>query len=76
MRTPTAQGLSERYVAESRRCDQVIEWHRLDDPEVTGPIRLRWVVHHLIEETAPHLGHVDLLCELVDGRVGEEPLVP
>jgi hypothetical protein len=31
------------------------------------------VLHHLVEETARHLGHLDLLCELADGRTGEEP---
>lgn len=32
---------------------------------------LRWVLLHLIEETARHAGHADLLREAVDGRVGE-----
>jgi uncharacterized damage-inducible protein DinB len=32
---------------------------------------LRWVLLHLIEETARHAGHADLLREAVDGTVGE-----
>jgi len=32
---------------------------------------LRWVLTHLIEETARHNGHADLLREAVDGSVGE-----
>jgi hypothetical protein len=32
---------------------------------------LRWVLLHLIEETARHAGHADLLREAVDGSVGE-----
>jgi uncharacterized damage-inducible protein DinB len=32
---------------------------------------LRWAVMHLIEETARHDGHADLLREAVDGTVGE-----
>jgi uncharacterized damage-inducible protein DinB len=32
---------------------------------------LRWVLLHLIEETARHLGHIDLLREAVDGAIGE-----
>jgi uncharacterized damage-inducible protein DinB len=32
---------------------------------------LRWVLMHLIEETARHNGHADLLREAVDGTVGE-----
>lgn len=32
---------------------------------------LRWILCHLIEETARHNGHADLLREAVDGVVGE-----
>jgi hypothetical protein len=61
------------YSEETRRCDQVVATHTLDDVEADGPRTLRWILHHLIEETARHLGHLDLLCELADGRTGEEP---
>jgi Protein of unknown function (DUF664) len=32
------------------------------------PIDLRWVVLHLIEETARHAGHADATREMLDGR--------
>lgn len=32
---------------------------------------LRWVLLHLIEETARHAGHADFLREAIDGAVGE-----
>jgi len=32
---------------------------------------LRYVLVHLIEETARHLGHLDILRELLDGTIGE-----
>lgn len=32
---------------------------------------LRWVMLHLLEETARHAGHADLLREAIDGVVGE-----
>lgn len=32
---------------------------------------LRWVLLHLIEETARHAGHADLLREAIDGSIGE-----
>ena len=32
---------------------------------------VRWVLLHLIEETARHNGHADLLREAIDGSVGE-----
>ncbi len=31
----------------------------------------RWVLIHMIEETARHLGHMDILRELTDGTTGE-----
>ncbi len=31
---------------------------------------VRWVLHHLIEETARHAGHADITRELLDGEVG------
>ena len=36
-----------------------------------GPISLRWVLIHMIEEYARHNGHADLLRERIDGAVGE-----
>jgi hypothetical protein len=35
-----------------------------------APVNLRWVVMHLLEETARHAGHVDILRELIDGSTG------
>ena len=32
---------------------------------------LRWVLLHLVEETARHAGHADFLGEAIDGTVGE-----
>jgi uncharacterized damage-inducible protein DinB len=34
------------------------------------PMSLRWVLVHMIEETARHAGHADILRELTDGEVG------
>jgi uncharacterized damage-inducible protein DinB len=34
------------------------------------PVSLRWVLMHLLEETARHAGHADILRELADGRTG------
>lgn len=35
------------------------------------PFTLRWVLLHLIEETARHAGHADLIREAIDGTTGE-----
>ncbi len=41
------------------------------DRHTGEPFSLRWILIHLIEETARHNGHVDLLREALDGTVGE-----
>jgi len=41
------------------------------DPQTGGRFSLRWIMMHLIEETARHNGHVDLIREAIDGSVGE-----
>jgi uncharacterized damage-inducible protein DinB len=41
------------------------------DPRTGGRFSLRWIMIHLIEETARHNGHVDLIREAIDGSVGE-----
>jgi hypothetical protein len=36
-----------------------------------GPVSLRWMLVHMVEEYARHLGHADLLRQRIDGRVGQ-----
>ena len=36
-----------------------------------GPMSLREVLVGMIEEYARHMGHVDLLRERIDGRIGQ-----
>jgi hypothetical protein len=36
-------------------------------------VSLRWVLVHLLEETARHAGHADILREPIDGSAGREP---
>jgi len=35
-----------------------------------GRVDLRWILIHMIEETARHVGHLDLMRESIDGTVG------
>jgi hypothetical protein len=47
--------------------------HALDDvaPHLRmGEVSLRWIYVHMIEETARHAGHADILRELIDGTTG------
>jgi hypothetical protein len=34
---------------------------------------MRWVLIHMVEETARHAGHMDIARELIDGRTGDHP---
>ncbi|MEU6196372.1 DinB family protein [Streptomyces sp. NPDC047061] len=36
-------------------------------------VSLRWVLVHMIEETARHAGHMDIVRELIDGATGDHP---
>jgi hypothetical protein len=69
---------TEPLVAEYRRT-----WERVDaivaaadlDTVCTGcpgdpSPDLRWILAHLLEETARHAGHADILRELIDGATG------
>lgn len=33
-----------------------------------GPATARWIILHMIEETAQHAGHLDVVRELLDHR--------
>ncbi len=61
------------YQAECERSRQVVAEADLDDM-AAGPdmdFNLRYALTHLIEETARHCGHLDLLRETIDGQTGE-----
>jgi len=36
-----------------------------------GHVSLRWILVHMIEETARHAGHLDLMREQIDGKTGD-----
>ncbi len=61
------------YVEECRTCDAAVADLPLDRIGVNRRCTVRWVYLHLIEETARHLGHLDLLREQADGTTGEDP---
>jgi hypothetical protein len=56
------------------RVDAVVAAASFDDrcKAVSGDdiVNLRWIVFHLLEETARHAGHADILRELIDGQTG------
>jgi uncharacterized damage-inducible protein DinB len=64
----------EAYRSTWARVDAIVAAASFDDLcRATGddvPTNLRWVVSHVLEETARHAGHADILRELVDGATG------
>jgi uncharacterized damage-inducible protein DinB len=58
---------SREVVARAAGADQLAAQARPDGTRWD----LRWVLLHMIEETARHAGHADLLREAVDGQVGD-----
>jgi uncharacterized damage-inducible protein DinB len=56
---------SDRFVAEAPDLDV------LGQTRDQGPVSLREVLVHMVEEYARHNGHADLLRERIDGRVGQ-----
>jgi uncharacterized damage-inducible protein DinB len=61
------------YRQETAAADVVLDTvTTLDLPTAADfrPSTLRWVVVHMIEEIARHLGHMDITRELIDGRTG------
>jgi uncharacterized protein DUF664 len=71
--------LIANYREECRRSDAVLAVTPLSaaprglgfhsDPEYTAQITsVRWIVLHVIEETAAHSGHLEIVRELLDGK--------
>ena len=60
------------YRARAEATERVVRTLPLDTPHPYGPnVDLRWVLLHLINETARHAGHADAVRELLDGTTGE-----
>ncbi|RSD17076.1 DinB family protein [Amycolatopsis eburnea] len=69
----TVETLLADYETQCARSREIIAKHSFDD-EVTHKhetFNVRWVLTHMIEETARHVGHLDVLRELTDGLTGE-----
>jgi uncharacterized damage-inducible protein DinB len=73
---PLAELLDE-YAAQAAHTDDVVATHDWDaeavglDERTGKPFVLRYIITHLIEETARHNGHLDILRELADGVTGD-----
>jgi Protein of unknown function (DUF664) len=72
-------GTVEHAIAEYQRATQRTDAIVAGAPDLdqlcltTGSeslVSLRWVLAHLLEETARHAGHADILREITDGKTG------
>ena len=66
----TIADLVAEYDEACARSREIAAGFGIDDQvphEVYGGISLRWVYAHMIEETARHAGHADILREQIDG---------
>jgi uncharacterized damage-inducible protein DinB len=73
---PLAELLDE-YATQAAHTDEIVASRDWDaesvakDGDTGKPIALRYIITHLIEETARHNGHLDILRELADGVTGD-----
>ncbi|MFI7059660.1 DinB family protein [Kribbella sp. NPDC050124] len=72
---PLAQLLDE-YDAECKRSNEIVAGFSLDDVERlvvrdAGRASVRYILCHMIEETARHLGHLDIIREVLDRVNGD-----
>jgi hypothetical protein len=68
----TLAGIVDSYVEECARSRRAVAGAELDDVARAEGMEftLRFAMLHMIEETARHCGHLDLLREATDGVVG------
>lgn len=69
---PLARLLDE-YERQWARSNEIVAAHALDEPgahELAQGTTLRWMLLHMLEETARHVGHADAVRELLDGTRG------
>jgi uncharacterized damage-inducible protein DinB len=78
--TDTVASALELWRREVEHSRIVVAAAELDTPAVVagrrdgrpyGPVNLRWILVHMIEEYARHCGHADLLRERIDGMTGD-----
>jgi len=69
----SVEELVAAYERECERSRAAATAHQLDHAvahPILGRVSLRWIYVHMIEETARHAGHADILRELTDGSTG------
>lgn len=69
----TVDGIIAFYRTEWEAADAIWKAGSLDDTGLDHgrSVSIRWILNHMIEETARHAGHLDLIAESLDGRTGD-----
>lgn len=71
----TVESLTTFYQDECNRSREIVAANPDLDHVVPASrgrmVSLRWILVHMIEETARHAGHADILREMIDGAVGD-----
>ncbi|MEQ7127664.1 DinB family protein [Actinopolymorpha sp. B11F2] len=70
----TVDGLVGLYLRTCQRAREVVATGRVDDVVTTpsgAPGNLRAILAHMIQETARHNGHADIIREAIDGATGQ-----
>lgn len=62
----------DEYETQCARSNEITAAHSLDDVGQQSDYApsLRWIMIHMVEETARHVGHLDTMRELLDGQRG------
>jgi uncharacterized damage-inducible protein DinB len=70
----TTAEIVEYYGRARAAADRVIDELDPDDVGTAwwgDTVSMRWVLIHMVEETARHAGHMDIMRELIDGATGD-----
>ncbi|WP_285743936.1 DinB family protein [Lentzea sp. NBRC 105346] len=67
----TPSSLIAKYRDEWANAKDALSGRKPDDLSANGDFTVRWIMQHVTQETARHVGHLDFLRELADGEVGE-----
>ncbi len=64
------------YRGEVERSRRIVDGSELEDLSARTTrfgdhVSLRWILVHMLEETARHAGHMDVMREKIDGRTGD-----
>jgi hypothetical protein len=73
----SVDSIVDEYRAACARSRSIVEATRsldvlsVQSDQFRGHVSLRWILIHMLEETARHAGHLDIMREAIDGQTGD-----